>query len=33
MELLIKDDAVHLNPPRIIGRSVVHDVLDQGVLL
>jgi hypothetical protein len=29
----VEDDAVHLNPPRIIGRSVVRDVLDQGVAL
>jgi hypothetical protein len=29
----IEDDAVHPNPPRIIGRSVVRDVLDQGVAL
>jgi hypothetical protein len=27
----VEDDVVHLNPPRIIGRSVVHDVLDQSV--
>jgi hypothetical protein len=25
----IEDDTVHPNPPRIIGRSVVRDVLDQ----
>jgi hypothetical protein len=29
----IEDDAVHPSPPRIIGRSVVRDVLDQGVAL
>jgi hypothetical protein len=29
----VEDDAVHPNPPRIIGRSVVRDVLDQGVAL
>jgi hypothetical protein len=29
----IEDDVVHPNPPRIIGRSVVHDVLDQSVEL
>jgi hypothetical protein len=29
----IEDDAVHLNPPWIIGRSIVCDVLDQGVAL
>jgi hypothetical protein len=29
----IEDDVVHPNPPRVIGRSVVHDVLDQGVAL
>jgi hypothetical protein len=29
----VEDDAVHLNPPRIIGRSVVRDVLDQGIAL
>jgi hypothetical protein len=29
----VEDDAVHLNPPQIIGRSVVRDVLDQGVAL
>jgi hypothetical protein len=29
----VEDDAVHLNPPRIIGGSVVRDVLDQGVAL
>jgi hypothetical protein len=29
----VEDDIVHLNPPRIIKRSVVHDVLDQGVAL
>jgi hypothetical protein len=27
----VEDDAVHPNPLRIIGRSVVRDVLDQGV--
>jgi hypothetical protein len=30
---LVQDDAVHPNPPRIIGRSVVRDVRDQGVAL
>ena len=29
----VEDDAVHPNPPRIIGRSIVRDVLDQGVAL
>jgi hypothetical protein len=29
----VEDDTVHLNPPRIIKRSVVRDVLDQGVAL
>jgi hypothetical protein len=29
----VEDDVVHPNPPRIIGRSVVRDVLDQGVAL
>jgi hypothetical protein len=29
----VKDNIVHLNPPRIIGRSVIHDVFDQGVAL
>jgi hypothetical protein len=29
----VEDDVVHPNPPRIIGRSVVRDVLDQGVVL
>jgi hypothetical protein len=29
----VEDDAVHPNPPWIIGRSVVCDVLDQGVAL
>jgi hypothetical protein len=29
----VKDGAVHPNSPRIIGRSVVRDVLDQGVAL
>jgi hypothetical protein len=29
----VEDDAVHPNPPRIIGWSVVRDVLDQGVAL
>jgi hypothetical protein len=24
----VEDDDVYLNPPQIIGRSVVHDVLD-----
>jgi hypothetical protein len=30
---LVEDDAVHPYPPRIIGRSVVRDVLDEGVAL
>jgi hypothetical protein len=30
---LVEDDVVHSNPPRIIRRSVVRDVLDQGVTL
>jgi hypothetical protein len=29
----VEDDAVHLNPPRIFGRSVVRDVLEQGIAL
>jgi hypothetical protein len=29
----VEDDAIHLNPPRIIGQSVVCDVVDQGVVL
>jgi hypothetical protein len=29
----VEDDVVHSNPPRIIRRSVVRDVLDQGVVL
>jgi hypothetical protein len=29
----VEDDDVHPNSPRIIGRSVVCDVLDQGVAL
>jgi hypothetical protein len=29
----VEDDVVHLKPPRISGRSVVHDVLEQGVAL
>jgi hypothetical protein len=29
----VEDNAVHPNPPRIIGQSVVCDVLDQGVAL
>jgi hypothetical protein len=29
----VEDDVVHPNPPRIIGRSVVCDMLDQGVAL
>jgi hypothetical protein len=29
----VEDDAVHPNPPRIFGRSVVCDVLEQGVAL
>jgi hypothetical protein len=30
---LVEDDDVHSNPPRIIGWSVVCDMLDQGVAL
>jgi hypothetical protein len=30
---LIEDDAVHPNPPRIIGQSFIRDVLDQGVAM
>jgi hypothetical protein len=30
---LVEDDAVHPNPPRIIGRSIVRDMLDQDVAL
>jgi hypothetical protein len=30
---LVEDDVVHPNPPWIIGRSVVRDVLDQGIAL
>jgi hypothetical protein len=30
---LVEDDAVYPNPPRIIGRSVVRNMLDQGVAL
>jgi hypothetical protein len=30
---LVEDDAVHPNPPQIIGRSVVCNMLDQGVAL
>jgi hypothetical protein len=30
---LVEDDAVYLNSPRIIGWSVIRDVLDQGVAL
>jgi hypothetical protein len=29
----VEDDAVHLNPSQIIGRSVVRHMLDQGVAL
>jgi hypothetical protein len=29
----VEDDAVHPNPPQIIRRSVVHDVLNQGIAL
>jgi hypothetical protein len=29
----VEDDAVHPNPPWIGGRSVVHDVFEQGVAL
>jgi hypothetical protein len=29
----VKDDAVHPNPPRIIGQSVVRDVIVRGVAL
>jgi hypothetical protein len=29
----VEYNAVHLNPPRIIGRSVVRGMLDQGVAL
>jgi hypothetical protein len=29
----IEDSAVHPNPPWIIGRSIIRDVLDQGVAL
>jgi hypothetical protein len=29
----VEDDVVHPNPPRIIGRSIVRDVLDQGIAL
>jgi hypothetical protein len=29
----VENDVVHPNPPRIIGRSVIRDVLDQGVAL
>jgi hypothetical protein len=29
----VEDDTVHPNPPRISGRSVVRDVLEQGVAL
>jgi hypothetical protein len=29
----VEDNAVHPNPPRIFGRSVVRDVLEQGVAL
>jgi hypothetical protein len=30
---IVEDDAIHPNLPWIIGRSVVRDVLDQGVAL
>jgi hypothetical protein len=29
----VEDDVVHPNPPRIIGLSIVHDMLDQGIAL
>jgi hypothetical protein len=29
----VEYDVIHPNPPRIIGRSVVRDVLDQGIAL
>jgi hypothetical protein len=29
----VEDVVVHPNPPRIIGRSVVRDMLDQGIAL
>jgi hypothetical protein len=29
----VEDDAIHPNPPQIIGRRVIRDVLDQGVAL
>jgi hypothetical protein len=29
----VEDDAVHLNPPRISGWNVVHNVLEQSVAL
>jgi hypothetical protein len=29
----VDDDAIHPNPSRIIGRSLIHDVLEQGVAL
>jgi hypothetical protein len=29
----VEDDVVHPNPPRIGGRSVIHDVFEQGVAL
>jgi hypothetical protein len=29
----LKDDTVHPNPPWIIGRSIIYDVLDQGIAL
>jgi hypothetical protein len=29
----VEDDVVHPNPPQIIGQSIIHDVLDQGVAL
>jgi hypothetical protein len=30
---LAEDDTVHPYPPRIIGRSFVHDVVDEGITL
>jgi hypothetical protein len=30
---LVEDDVVHPNPPRICGRSVIRDVLEQGIAL
>jgi hypothetical protein len=29
----VEDDAVHLNPPRINGQSVVRDVLEYDIAL